>query len=147
MSVAMEWGGDAKLGRQRSCACPPEALDFGGWCSRSGRRRSLGLGLGRRCADGLYDDEEGDELAPLEYCAAGARPSRPGWRGLWRRIVKGKRRIFGEAAAAARVPYDPFTYAQNFEEQGAMPWVEPENLSRSFSARFANPSGLLRRFA
>ena len=34
--------------------------------------------------------------------------------------------------------YDPTTYSKNFDQ--GMGWEEPDNLSRSFSARFADPS-------
>ncbi|KAG8045888.1 hypothetical protein GUJ93_ZPchr0008g11997 [Zizania palustris] len=76
-------------------------------------------------------------------------------RGLWRRILcENKKRILlcatgcvpaTAAAAAAAEPYDAYSYAQNFDDGAA--WVEPENLSRSFSARFAVPSRVLRRVA
>ncbi|URD86995.1 hypothetical protein MUK42_27614 [Musa troglodytarum] len=46
-----------------------------------------------------------------------------------------------EASGRSRVPYDAHTYAQNFDEGSA--WAEPENSSRSFSARFAVPSTML----
>ena len=35
------------------------------------------------------------------------------------------------------VPYDPYTYSQNFDPGLA---TDPDNVSRSFSARFAVPS-------
>uniref|UniRef100_A0A0E0JEX5 Uncharacterized protein n=1 Tax=Oryza punctata TaxID=4537 RepID=A0A0E0JEX5_ORYPU len=74
-------------------------------------------------------------------------------RGLWRRILReNKKRILlcatgcvPASASAARVPYDAYSYAQNFDDGAA--WVEPENLSRSFSARFAVPSRVLQRVA
>jgi len=37
-------------------------------------------------------------------------------------------------ARAGAAPYDAYSYAQNFDDGEA--WVEPNNLSRSFSVRF-----------
>ncbi|KAF8025562.1 hypothetical protein BT93_F2411 [Corymbia citriodora subsp. variegata] len=44
-------------------------------------------------------------------------------------------------SAPACAPYDPFTYAQNFDQ--GQTWADPDNLSRTFSARFAVPSRIL----
>lgn len=86
----------------------------------------VGNGLRRSSAfSRTFDDE-------LEYPSARAACRK--WRALWRRIIKEKRRILN-SAAPEQLPYDPYTYAQNFDEGSAS--VEPENLSRSFSARFA----------
>ncbi|CAL9097689.1 unnamed protein product, partial [Musa textilis] len=111
-----------ELRKRRSCACPP--LHIGNWCN--GRRGTAGFA--RATADDC--DEEFD--SPLS-----CRPTQSRWRGLWRRIVKQKRRTLS-SANPAHLPYDPYTYAQNFDEGSAS--VEPDNLSRSFSARFAVPS-------
>ncbi|XP_020582482.1 uncharacterized protein LOC110026052 [Phalaenopsis equestris] len=64
---------------------------------------------------------------------------------LWRKVMRKKRRVFDSSSptAASKVSYDLETYAQNFDEGAAA--TEPENLSRSFSARFAAPPELLRR--
>ncbi|KAL5756146.1 hypothetical protein ACOSP7_020564 [Xanthoceras sorbifolium] len=66
----------------------------------------------------------------------------PRWRLLWRKIMREKKRIFdcssSTSTASVHVPYDPYTYSQNFD-QGFM-WADPDNVSRSFSARFAVPS-------
>ncbi|EHA8592014.1 hypothetical protein COCNU_contig69191147G000010 [Cocos nucifera] len=100
------------------------------------RQRSCYVGDGlRRCSEfnQIFDDE-------LEYPPARATGTR--WRGWWRRIIKEKRRILN-SSAPMQAPYDPDTYAQNFDEGSAS--VEPENLSRSFSARFAVSSGQLQR--
>ncbi|KAG0498110.1 hypothetical protein HPP92_002801 [Vanilla planifolia] len=117
-----------KLLKQRSCVCPH--LDIAGWCSSSLRRCSR-----RR----WFSDKSYDELDPTAHPAGGRRLR---WKGLWRRITGKSRGIFDSSTAsiAARAPYDPLTYAQNFDEGSA--WVEPENISRSFSARFAAPSGV-----
>ncbi|PKA64527.1 hypothetical protein AXF42_Ash007272 [Apostasia shenzhenica] len=68
------------------------------------------------------------------------------WRWLWRRIMREKRRILDYSSSpvmtTGAVSYDPYSYAQNFDEGSAR--VEPENLCRSFSARFAAPAGFLR---
>ncbi|CAL9168655.1 unnamed protein product, partial [Musa hybrid cultivar] len=118
-----------RLATQRSCACLP--LNVGDWCGS--RRRTAGFA---RMPDGEYDDE----CAPLARHSA--RSSATRLRGLWRRIMKEKRRIFNPASPAP-MAYDPHTYAQNFDEGSA--WEEPEDLSRSFSARFAVPSRVLQR--
>lgn len=65
---------------------------------------------------------------------------------MWRRIKKQKRRLkrllFDCSASAStqgvRIPYDPYTYSQNFD-QGLI-WADPDFIYRSFSARFAAPS-------
>ncbi|CAL9090547.1 unnamed protein product [Musa acuminata var. zebrina] len=118
-----------RLATQRSCACLP--LNVGDWCGS--RRRTAGFA---RMPDGEYDDE----CAPLARHSA--RSSATRLRGLWQRIMKEKRRIFNPASPAP-MAYDPHTYAQNFDEGSA--WAEPEDLSRSFSARFAVPSRVLQR--
>ncbi|KAK8660561.1 hypothetical protein V6N13_051483 [Hibiscus sabdariffa] len=59
---------------------------------------------------------------------------------LWMKLKKEKRKIF---ESPARVPYDPHTYSQNFDH--GFTWDEPDNLSRSFSMRFANPSRVFLR--
>ncbi|RCV24971.1 hypothetical protein SEVIR_5G126700v4 [Setaria viridis] len=94
-----------------------------------------------------YDKVDGHYPAGTQRLSARAR-----LRGLWRRIMREKKRILlcttGCVPAAApphREPYDAYSYAQNFDDGAA--WVEPENLSRSFSARFAVPSRVLQRVA
>ncbi|XP_078165269.1 uncharacterized protein LOC144559978 [Carex rostrata] len=58
--------------------------------------------------------------------------------GLWRKIVREKRRTQRKPGNAVLVPYDPYSYAQNFDDGPT--WEEPDNLARSFSARFAVPA-------
>ncbi|RRT52645.1 hypothetical protein B296_00039205 [Ensete ventricosum] len=118
-----------RLGRQRSCACLP--LNVRDWCGS--RRRTAGFAQ-------MPDDEYDDEYAP--FARHSVRSSATRLRGLWRRIMMEKRRIFHPASPAS-MAYDPHTYAQNFDEGPA--WAEPEDLSRSFSARFAVPSRVLQR--
>ncbi|KAG9459277.1 hypothetical protein H6P81_003785 [Aristolochia fimbriata] len=136
----MEW--NPRLQKQRSCA----AVDVGYWC-RSLRR----TGSFRRSTysnNSINDNADGhveEEFESLN-CRAAAPPR---WQVLWRRIVKEKRRIvkekkriFPSSVAQFQVPYDPYTYSQNFDHGSAC--LEPENLSRSFSARFADSSRMLR---
>lgn len=86
-------------------------------------------------------NEETDEFEPFSFTTS-ARSSKQRWLMLWRRLQKGRRRIFN-SSAPIHTPYDPYTYAQNFDHGST--WVEPENLSRSFSARYAGPSSIFRR--
>lgn len=56
--------------------------------------------------------------------------------------MREKKRIFDCSSSSCTLvhePYDPLTYSQNFDDQGLM-WADPDNVSRSFSARFAVPS-------
>ncbi|KAK7271900.1 hypothetical protein RJT34_28167 [Clitoria ternatea] len=62
----------------------------------------------------------------------------PNWRKFWRKIKKGKRRFFTfTCSPAVLVQYDPSSYSHNFDDGYSN---DPDNLSRSFSARFAVPS-------
>ncbi|RWV90644.1 hypothetical protein GW17_00047134 [Ensete ventricosum] len=92
----------SKLQRLRSCGCLP--LEVGNRCSsRLGRARFTRL---------LADDE----LDPWERRSS-SRSSVTGLRGLRRRTMAERSKASGSAAAArTRVPYDPHTYAQNFDE-------------------------------
>ncbi|KAF2286929.1 hypothetical protein GH714_035576 [Hevea brasiliensis] len=51
-----------------------------------------------------------------------------------------KKKIFS-ASVSSQASYDADEYSQNFDEGTG--WAEPDNLSRSFSARFADPSRIL----
>ncbi|CAA2980766.1 Hypothetical predicted protein [Olea europaea subsp. europaea] len=66
----------------------------------------------------------------------------PIWTMLWRKIKKEKKRKFS-CSNAMRFTYDPYSYAQNFD-QGLM-WANHDELSRSFSARFAVPSRIFEK--
>ncbi|KAL1552436.1 hypothetical protein AAHA92_13231 [Salvia divinorum] len=65
------------------------------------------------------------------------------WLTLWRRIKGKKNKKNSESPFATRKTYDPQSYMQNFDEGSAT--VEPDNLYRSFSARYANPSRYVQR--
>ncbi|OWM78183.1 hypothetical protein CDL15_Pgr015002 [Punica granatum] len=70
----------------------------------------------------------------------------PTWRVLWRKIKgKMKKRTPRWSSASFRVAYDPFTYAQNFDQGCTL--ADPDILSRSFSARFAVPSRIFEQTA
>ncbi|KAK7349174.1 hypothetical protein VNO77_06330 [Canavalia gladiata] len=58
------------------------------------------------------------------------------WKTLWRKIKREKRRFF-RPSPVFHVQYDPSSYLQNFDDGFSM---DPDNVSRSFSARFAAPS-------
>ncbi|KDP34225.1 hypothetical protein JCGZ_07796 [Jatropha curcas] len=65
---------------------------------------------------------------------------KPKWHFLkfWRKIYNRqdqKKEVFNAAS------YDPEEYYQNFDHGNG--WAEPDNLPRSFSARFADPSRLV----
>uniref|UniRef100_A0A7N2L0I6 Uncharacterized protein n=1 Tax=Quercus lobata TaxID=97700 RepID=A0A7N2L0I6_QUELO len=63
------------------------------------------------------------------------------WRVLWLKLKKERRKIF-ESPAPTHIPYDAYTYSQNFDQGPALD--EPDSLSRSFSIRFADPSRIFR---
>lgn len=61
---------------------------------------------------------------------------------LWLKFKKERKKFF-ESPAPIQIPYDPYTYSQNFDQ--GLAWDEPDNLSRSFSIRFADPSRIFRK--
>ncbi|KAI4377381.1 hypothetical protein MLD38_015017 [Melastoma candidum] len=68
------------------------------------------------------------------------------WTGIWARLVKEKHGHHHHHTDQFQVPsYDSHTYSQNFDHGVA--WEEPDNISRSFSVRFANPALLSRTHA
>ncbi|KAF5726889.1 hypothetical protein HS088_TW22G00574 [Tripterygium wilfordii] len=62
------------------------------------------------------------------------------WRVLWRKIVKERKKMFNcLSSPVLHYSYDPYAYSMNFD-QGSI-WVDDQDdISRSFSARFAVPS-------
>ncbi|XP_020680606.1 uncharacterized protein LOC110098205 [Dendrobium catenatum] len=102
------------------------------------RRRTISLNSSDGAAAGDYA-----ELYPLKRSLTLGRLFQ--WKGLWRKILRKKRRIFDSSSptTVSNVCYDFETYGLNFDEGAAA--VEPENLARSFSARFAAAPKLLRR--
>ncbi|KAL4195477.1 hypothetical protein AMTRI_Chr05g64850 [Amborella trichopoda] len=75
--------------------------------------------------------KDGDSSESLIFPAA----KDSGWK-------REKRKICRPTLRNARVSYDPETYAMNFDHGVAS--FEPDNLSRSFAARFADPSQISR---
>ncbi|XVF48488.1 hypothetical protein PTKIN_Ptkin03bG0194600 [Pterospermum kingtungense] len=68
--------------------------------------------------------------------------SKPKWTTFWKKFTRKK--IFTNSSPVAfQASYDPDEYSQNFDQGTG--WAEPDNLSRSFSARFADPSRISRR--
>ncbi|PRQ27465.1 hypothetical protein RchiOBHm_Chr6g0305601 [Rosa chinensis] len=72
--------------------------------------------------------------------------AQPKWQIFLKKLKKEKKKSFSSGTVLAhsqQTSYDPKTYSKNFDR--GMGWTEPDNLSRSFSARFANPSRVLYR--
>lgn len=65
----------------------------------------------------------------------------PSWTTFWRKIKREKRRLFS-ASPAVHAQYDPNSYSQNFDDGYSN---DPDNVSRSFSARFAVPSKIFEK--
>ncbi|KAK6782627.1 hypothetical protein RDI58_020423 [Solanum bulbocastanum] len=64
----------------------------------------------------------------------------PRWLTFWRRIKMHKKRSFNNNNNNFSCVYDEETYMKNFDEGGEVGRVEPDNLYRSFSARYARSS-------
>ncbi|KAL8043166.1 hypothetical protein ABFX02_09G100500 [Erythranthe guttata] len=69
----------------------------------------------------------------------------PIWMQLWRKLKREKKRIFqcnnnNSNNSSMRFTYDAYSYSQNFDDNQGSVWADPDNVSRSFSARFAVPS-------
>ncbi|KAE7997434.1 hypothetical protein FH972_002072 [Carpinus fangiana] len=88
---------------------------------------------------GLNHDKNGYNriVSSLDLMVARSKISR--LRLLWRRLKRDKKKYFACTSNLDHVPsYNPHTYSQNFDN-GSM-WADPDNHSRSFSARFAVPA-------
>ncbi|ESW24813.1 hypothetical protein PHAVU_004G162400 [Phaseolus vulgaris] len=59
------------------------------------------------------------------------------WKVLWMKLKKEKKKLF-ESASPLQLPYNPYTYSLNFDKGTAKD--ELDNLYRSFSVQFADPS-------
>ncbi|XP_059636729.1 uncharacterized protein LOC132278847 [Cornus florida] len=60
------------------------------------------------------------------------------WKLIWKKLKKEKSKVIMSPRQHVRVSYDAYSYSQNFDEGST--WDEPDNLSRSFSVRFSDPS-------
>ncbi|KAB1204480.1 hypothetical protein CJ030_MR8G028124 [Morella rubra] len=69
--------------------------------------------------------------------------TQPRWQTFWKKITREKKKFSRPQVSFVRAStYDPKTYTKNFDQgTGSM---EPDNLPRSFSARFADSSRVLR---
>ncbi|XVE97533.1 hypothetical protein REPUB_Repub03eG0027500 [Reevesia pubescens] len=72
-----------------------------------------------------------------------ADQSKPKWRTFWKKFRRERKKIFSSSTVTFQASYDPDEYSQNFDQGTG--WAEPDNLSRSFSARFADPSRISRK--
>ncbi|KAI3463343.1 hypothetical protein Pfo_020006 [Paulownia fortunei] len=95
---------------------------------------------GEFCWPRSYSSRNYDRFVPYNMPVRRSKP--PIWILLWRRIKKQKKRMF-QCSNSMRFTYDPYSYSQNFD-QGLM-WADPDDLSRSFSARFAVPSRIFEK--
>ncbi|KAG8487704.1 hypothetical protein CXB51_018415 [Gossypium anomalum] len=67
--------------------------------------------------------------------------SKPKWTNFWRKLRRERKKLFS-SGGTFQASYEPDAYSQNFDQGTG--WAEPDNLSRSFSARFADPSRISR---
>lgn len=69
------------------------------------------------------------------------------WLKFWRKLKgdrnKNKKNSLNSSSVMTQQPYDPETYMKNFDDGEST--MEPENVFRSFSARYADPSRSSRR--
>ncbi|KAL3528779.1 hypothetical protein ACH5RR_008101 [Cinchona calisaya] len=92
------------------------------------------------CWSRIYDSSR-DYDRFVSHTTSTSRSSKaPIWRQLWRKIKnkEKKRSMFHCSSSSMRFAYDPHTYSQNFDQ--GLTWADPDEISRSFSARFAVPS-------
>ncbi|KAE8724480.1 Golgin subfamily A member 4 [Hibiscus syriacus] len=101
-------------------------MDIKVWHRQSSSRTEQ-IKLGRSCTQRGRDEDR----------------SRPKWRTFWKKFTR-RKKIF-TSPVGLQASYDPDEYSQNFDQGTG--WAEPDNLSRSFSARFADPSRISRRNA
>ncbi|KAG8388329.1 hypothetical protein BUALT_Bualt02G0114400 [Buddleja alternifolia] len=78
----------------------------------------------------------------VSYNTPETRSKAPIWTQLWKKIKKEKKRMF-QCSNTVRFTYDTCSYEQNFD-QGLM-FADADDLSRSFSARFAVPSRMFEK--
>ena len=59
---------------------------------------------------------------------------------LWRKLKRDKKKGFRSTPTLEGI-YDPESYSMNFDHGTG--WMEPDNMPRSFSARYADPYRIL----
>ncbi|PSR96118.1 DNA helicase [Actinidia chinensis var. chinensis] len=79
-----------------------------------------------------------NRLVPFNFPVTGSKV--PIWKTLWRKMKRERKKLFDlHSTTTVSFTYDPHSYAQNFDE-GFLVSEDADDLSRSFSARFAVPS-------
>ncbi|AES73844.1 hypothetical protein MtrunA17_Chr3g0139401 [Medicago truncatula] len=67
------------------------------------------------------------------------------WQKIWKKLKRDKKKVFNSPSPSTivedGVSYDQDTYSMNFDHGTG--WMEPDNLPRSFSARYADPCWIL----
>ncbi|KAL2346891.1 hypothetical protein Fmac_000891 [Flemingia macrophylla] len=63
------------------------------------------------------------------------------WQMLWRKLKTSDKKKVYDSPSTIEGVYDPETYSMNFDQGTG--WMEPDNLPRSFSARYADPSRIV----
>ncbi|XVF34809.1 hypothetical protein REPUB_Repub18cG0090600 [Reevesia pubescens] len=107
-------------------------MNIRNWCNSGCKTVCLGRGY--------------HEIGAVNSSTSTTGSNKVKWKVLWMKFKKEKRRIFeSDHHQVQQVPYDPYTYSQNFDQGFARD--EPDNLSRSFSVRFADPSRVFLRKA
>lgn len=117
-------------------------MDIRSWCN-SGASESIRLG---RCPHRRRDGAGGCSGNSGSNSPASSGLKKLSWKQLWMKLKRERRRIMLESGSFeghVHGPYDFHNYSQNFDHGIAS--EEPENLSRSFSVRFANPSRIFVR--
>jgi len=68
--------------------------------------------------------------------------TKPVWQKVWKKLKRDKKKIFGSTPTIEGI-YDEESYSMNFDKGSG--WMESDNLPRSFSSRYADPSRILTR--
>ncbi|KAL9440175.1 hypothetical protein AB3S75_018937 [Citrus x aurantiifolia] len=97
----------------------------------------MGLKMWRKSGGGSGSGGETIKLGRC-YSQHQSKEFNSRWRTIWRKITRGEKKKVHQSPVTFQGYYDPDTYSQNFDQgTGSM---EPENLYRSFSARYARSS-------
>ncbi|KAL6584685.1 hypothetical protein OROMI_003974 [Orobanche minor] len=97
------------------------------------------------CWPRSYSGREYDRFVSYHHTVPPIRRSKtPIWTQLWRKMKREKKRMFSYSNST-KSTYDEYTYSQNFDQGSVWASVDPDDLSRSFSARFAAPSRIFEK--